>query len=284
MDDLISSKLADPRLSRVAGSLSAMLQPAIRLQTFSCNEDELPLGSSRIGGRPDLPDDVMWPIWKDEPLAFLAQINLSDLSKFSFASVLPREGWLYFFYDANQSTWGFDPNDKGSWAVVFIPNSKTQIRRREVPSGIPQNGFYKSCGVKSRAIITPQPWESPAVEKLKLSRTEQDVYMEFLDELRENERVSHQLIGHPQPIQGDMQLECQLVVNGLYCGNSTGYSDPRAKELARGAENWGLLFQLDSDDEAGMMWGDVGRLYFWINQENLLHRRFEESWMVLQCG
>jgi len=31
-----------------------------------------------------------------------------------------------------------------------------------------------------------------------------------------------------------------------------------------------LLLQLDADDEAAMMWDDVGRLYFWIHEKNAL--------------
>ncbi|MBK8507084.1 MAG: DUF1963 domain-containing protein [Saprospiraceae bacterium] len=64
-------------------------------------------------------------------------------------------------------------------------------------------------------------------------------------------------------IQGPMELECELVTNGLYCGDATGYNDPKAKELAKNAETWTLLFQVDSNyEEAGMIWGDMGRLYF----------------------
>ena len=39
-----------------------------------------------------------------------------------------------------------------------------------------------------------------------------------------------------------------------------GYSDPRAASLKSGAARWRLLFQVDSEDASGMMWGDVGRL------------------------
>jgi uncharacterized protein YwqG len=35
---------------------------------------------------------------------------------------------------------------------------------------------------------------------------------------------------------------------------------PRDRDFA----NWRLLLQLDTDDAAGMKWGDVGTLYFWI--------------------
>ncbi len=31
------------------------------------------------------------------------------------------------------------------------------------------------------------------------------------------------------------------------------------------------------------MWGDAGRLYFMIREEDLAARRFEDCWMTLQC-
>ena len=81
-----------------------------------------------------------------------------------------------------------------------------------------------------------------------------------------------------------MQVECQLVTNGLYCGDSTGYQDPRAKDLRDGAAEWRLLMQIDSQDEADMMWGDMGRLYYWIKHSDLLAHDWELSWLILQCG
>jgi uncharacterized protein YwqG len=50
------------------------------------------------------------------------------------------------------------------------------------------------------------------------------------------------------------------------------------------AGEWELLLQLDShENEAGMMWGDMGRLYFWINRADLARRDFGQGWQLLQC-
>jgi uncharacterized protein YwqG len=81
-----------------------------------------------------------------------------------------------------------------------------------------------------------------------------------------------------------MQTECQLVSNGLYCGDPSGYTDPKAAALMSGAMQWRLLFQLGSDDTTGMMWGDLGFLYFWINEDALRSRDFHKTWMILQCS
>jgi len=61
-----------------------------------------------------------------------------------------------------------------------------------------------------------------------------------------------------------MRNQTQLVANGLYCGDESGYQDPKAKELESDAAAWNLLLQIDSDDCTGWMWGDSGTVYFWI--------------------
>ena len=39
--------------------------------------------------------------------------------------------------------------------------------------------------------------------------------------------------------------------------------------------DWCLLLQVDSDDAAGIMWGDAGRVHFWIRQDDLKARNFD---------
>jgi uncharacterized protein YwqG len=93
----------------------------------------------------------------------------------------------------------------------------------------------------------------------------------------------HQLLGWPTLIQNPMELECQLAANGIYVGNSEGYRDARVEGLRAGASDWLLLFQADSEDSAGMTWGDGGMIYYWIRRQDLEERAFEHAWFVLQC-
>jgi uncharacterized protein YwqG len=53
-------------------------------------------------------------------------------------------------------------------------------------------------------------------------------------------------------------------------------------EWERQGERWRLLLQLDSDD--AWMWGDCGRLYFWVHEADLARGDFSRAWMVLQCS
>jgi uncharacterized protein YwqG len=88
----------------------------------------------------------------------------------------------------------------------------------------------------------------------------------------------NRLLGQPDAIQDDdMRLESQLASHGI-----ADASDPKAAPLLPGAATWRLLFQLDSDPNAGMRWGDAGMLYFWIERDALAARSFDNVWLVLQ--
>jgi len=43
-----------------------------------------------------------------------------------------------------------------------------------------------------------------------------------------------------------------------------------------------LLLQIDSDENAGMRWGDEGMLYYWMKRDDLQRQRFDTTWLVLQ--
>ncbi len=45
-----------------------------------------------------------------------------------------------------------------------------------------------------------------------------------------------------------------------------------------------LLTQINSEeDKTGMMWGDAGRLYFWMKKQDLKYLDFDKYWLILQC-
>lgn len=236
-------------------------------------------GGSRLGGDPDLPTDASWPHGKNGPLSFVLQIDLSEVAGILPGEGLPEDGLLSFFYDAVQQPWGFDPADRGSWAVRHSP-AQVELERRASPAGLSDDGIFEPLPVAVRGDVSFPSVSSPDVVALLGGWDESwDRYGPVLGD--EDNRVSR-LLGHPQPVQGEMQEECQLASNGIYCGDTKHLDDPAAQELVCGAGEWRLLAQLDSYDS--MMWGDVGRLYFWIRDEDLRARNWDAVWLVLQCS
>jgi len=124
------------------------------------------------------------------------------------------------------------------------------------------------------------------VDDLGLNDEEMEHYYSLLDDLEDG--TTHQILGNPLGIQKDkegQQRQCQFVSSGLYMGGSGGpaFDKERAKELEPGARDWRLLAQIDSDENAGVEWGDRGRLYFWIREADLERRDFSNVWMILEC-
>lgn len=275
-------------LTRVADKLKHYILPAIKIQTQRVEESEIPVGSSKFGGRPDLPANFVWFEWNDLALSFIAQINLAELPDVSVRRLLPETGRLYFFYDSQQEAWGFDPKDLGGSKVLYIDGNVGPLVRTEFPSSLPQEGRYLACRV-SYSERSTLPFDTiddgPA---LNLSEQESESFMNMVWDLQEQDtRESggsiHHIFGYPNTIQGEMSLECQLASSGVYCGDPEGYQDPRVPRLERGAKDWMLLLQVDSDDNAEMMWGDAGRIYYWIRKEDLENQDFDKVWTILQC-
>lgn len=282
MDYNISSQLKEFGLSEYEEQIIDKLLPAVRFESSGLDDDNsLPVGVSKIGGIPDLPVGMQWPLWKDAPLSFLVQINLAELAKFPFIDELPKHGLLSFFYAAEEQPWGFDPKNKDGWKVLYIDEPSANLIRKEQPGNMDEEKQFQSSAIRFSSCHTlPSPGSQFCME-IGFSDTEMDSYIDMLDKIQEGS--CHRLFGHPAQIQGDMQVECQLVSNGLSCGDNSGYDDPRRAELLKGIEDWMLLLQLGSDEIAEMMWGDYGRLYFWIRKQDLKEQRFEKSWMILQC-
>ena len=231
--------------------------------------------ASHIGGMPPWPDGVAWPAKGGAPLTFLACIDLASVQTALPVSWLPETGRLLFFYDVENQPWGFDPKDRGSWVVTLATAGATTFA--------PSTGALPRQPVEFRSIESCPSWQRPEVTALQLTETESELLIEAAAATF-GSAPHHQIGGFPDPIQGDeMELECQLVSNGLYCGDSSGYLSPAAKPLRAGATDWRLLLQLDSDDDLGVMWGDGGILYFWVREEDARAGRFDRSWAVLQC-
>ncbi|MGI9203783.1 MAG: YwqG family protein [Woeseiaceae bacterium] len=270
-----------PALVVTTEEVVAMLKP-LKQQALHLVETSRDV-RSRIGGVPDLPDGFEWPEWQNVPLAFLAQIDLAEIDEQSVLPDLPKHGLLSFFYDQEQSTWGFRPGDRGSWRVIYSTEEQ-QLRRTGPPAGVAENGQYDEKKIEFLEVTTYPSLDRVTDQPIETS----DETWDEVDALQARDFADlprHQLGGLPSPVQGDdMELECQLASNGVDVGNSTGYASPEAAALKQGAADWVLLLQLDSDDETNMMWGDLGMLYFWIRKDDLKARKFSDCWMVLQCS
>lgn len=211
-------------------------------------------------------------------MAFLAQLDLSEISSAHKYDWLEDKGLLLFFYDVIEMPWGFDPKDRGKWSILFQPEPDTYI---SYPEDLGNEFRIRELYIQPELVQVLPNYDDPSIEDLGLSDEEIDAYIDLNEG---DEEPSHQVGGFPSPVQGNyMELDSQLASNGIYVGNAEGYNSEEGKKLASGAKDWKLLFQFDSDDDLDIMWGDCGMLYFWVQEHKAKQNQFDNSWLILQC-
>ncbi|WP_169713649.1 YwqG family protein [Paludifilum halophilum] len=257
IENQIKKLLKDNDLSDMEEDILETLIPCIAITPVEA--DDLPVGTSKFGGFPDLPEGEEFPRWKGRPLSFIAQYNLAELKQTGFSSPLPDQGMLYFFCGTAMDipVWE-EKGEPGGWSVFYIDTEPSRLRPVPFPEDLPREGFFEERKMKLSVEKT-----LPEVEFIEGM---DDVYFDLMDQLyqlEERESGYHQAFGDPFQMEGDVFKECKA--------NSGNPSD-----------DWVLLLQVDSDEEMGMIWGDLGMLYFCIAREDLRKKRFDRSWLVMQ--
>jgi|SRR5437660_665806 len=275
----VQTALTSVGLPQLTKSIDLLSQPSIRLYTTPVEAAALRVGASKIGGVPE-PAGINWPEWKGKPQSFIAQIRLDEVHQYDTNGLLPPHGMLWFFYDASQHTFGDSPADSGGWRVLFTDGDLSKLQRANVSAQQPKESQFRACAIKfaSEMTLTQQP--ELEIPHLNWSEAEQQQYELLLSSFPSSDdraKAHHRLLGYPDTIQDDMRLQCQLASNGV-----TDPNDPRTAALAKGALDWQLLLQIDSDEQAGMRWGNNGMLYYWLKRADLQTRHFERAWLVLQ--
>lgn len=250
------------------------------------------VGCTHFGGVPDVPSDFSWPFYntdsydddtvKPRPLAFLAQFNCAQLPKVEGGVLLPQTGVLSFFYELDSMKWGFDPKDSGC-AKVFWFEDITELSKASFPEELAE--YYRLPAISVEAKIED---DYPAAEDYFSQIVDWDEYESSLQDLGvEIPDICSKLLGWPNIIQDNMTVECEMVSKGYYLGEGW---DKLPKDVLENAkqnsrQDWLLLFQLDSleQNDFQLMFGDCGRVYFYIRREDLISRRFDRVWLVLQC-
>lgn len=116
--DWPASVLARTSVAALVGALRASMAPLVAGWIVA---DTPQPGRSKLGGLPDLPSDIAWPCSSEhgEPLAFICQIDLTQLVGLDARARLPRRGMLYLFSICdNDAAYGWEIGPDTS-AVVY---------------------------------------------------------------------------------------------------------------------------------------------------------------------
>lgn len=257
-------------------------------------------GATKFGGRPDVPADFEWAYYnglgyldeepKNRPLSFIAQFDLSEIAKYDTDNLLPKTGLLSFFYDCDTMRWGYDPKDRGC-ARVFYFEDAGALSPAEFPDDLEDDFRFPEIAITAHSEKSYQDFEDFLVQREKMLREWEafEAAEKSLGIYSEDDPECSKLLGWADVIQGNMTRECELVSKrGYYLGSGWDEVTPRDRQETEQWANrdWLLLFQLDTVETDGfeLMFGDGGRIYFYIHKDDLAARNFDNVWLMLQCG
>jgi uncharacterized protein YwqG len=341
----LETLLSEAGLAQWAARLAALARPTIILAPGPIEEaGNAPLGASRLGGKPDLPPELDWPLrppfkprreiggsmpghvvlgprhwlhrlfrtrrWKSAaeswenarraerdvrkrawPMSFVAQIDFAELHAVHPLEGFPATGRLLLFCDPFDWPWG-KRDDQARARALFTDAPLESLKRRGSPPEFdePDARILMPRGyVFKPRILRPTAWLLPpsqgSRQLLALKAEEPDTWEyegEAFSAYDEFWRRLH--ARHPDIFgeHGDMILRVGGIADSI--------QEPVEEEAARAADgapeladSWQLVLQIDSDIEAGMEWGDLGRLYLCARRDDLIAGRFDQCWLIMQC-
>lgn len=270
-----------------------LARPAVALRPLEADDRDLPIGTSKFGGAPDLPvGQTAWPRGEDEAfLTFLAQINLMEVAPFLEGDpIWPQDGLLLFFANMDEEMDGRLPQHMNDFRVRFVPDG-TELGRVSPPTpkaskhgpGTPAPRL-KPCRLNMGRVMTmPVSIFHPAVPELGLSDANRDQLSEAIMNARDCPagEEAYRFGGYPIPEQDSPEVGWSLRIHGINDGPHLSQL-PGAKEIMRKGRDWRLLLEIEVNEPFGVPYGPVGTLYFGATEEAIRTGSYEWIWMERQ--
>jgi uncharacterized protein YwqG len=289
--------LAARGLGRVADALMALAAPTVRIFVAPDDEAALAPGASKLGGHPDLPPGVTWPTWH-EPLAFLGQLNLAEVTPHDREGALPDRGLLSFFYETDMEPLyaarlalgvnaspaayaGFD--ESLGWRVLYHTGDPAAFVRHEFPPALNHDVRFPACAARFAAEVTLPDVDSAAIAALGLSPAERAALIDIDAEVNHGvwEDGGHHLLGYPYSLGESGLVACALATP--QAASWAAATPERRQTIALAVEQqWRLLLQITSSDDLAMDWAGGGVLHVCVERAALRVRDFSRVSINLQ--
>ena len=106
-------------LSKYYDSIAPLIRWGINVRLTETEEKSLLLGTSKFGGRPDLPSDVEWPKSANgTPMEFVGQFNLDEAHKADMEEQMPDHGIVYLFFSFSNAV--EDYSDPQCFKAIYV--------------------------------------------------------------------------------------------------------------------------------------------------------------------
>ncbi len=220
--------------------------------------DNLPIGGSRLGGPPDLPDCIAWPTIEGGKLPFIAQVELASLPDYE-GKLLPDSGWLYLF--AGGDGYPFDS------VVIHHNGPREQLKRAEV--------------LEVDETLLDWTDDGPYYGLVPIERAEISISIAIDDELPPFGELPDEVKYQIEELTSSLVLIDHDSAAAQLCGNGNFYDvTPSDVATIGGPEgDWELLMEIHS--VGSMLWADAGFLMVFLRRSDLIRRDFSSPYTVI---
>jgi uncharacterized protein YwqG len=239
--------MSDAQLQQL---LKPLIKTAWMLKLSKSKEAKLASCDSKFGGLPYSEKNDVWPTCPTckNDLNFVAQLKH------------PTENSLQtFFYCFDCFPWGMGDEEKGQWLVRSYQNPSME-NYAEIQPAYQAEYEMTPCSCTEQTVDVLPDWNdlesfSPQAYALCGADDPYEVYDEAAQQCGCLVDYATLIGGYPRWVQSETSKSCKV------CGNPMEF-----------------LAQIDSEDEADLMWGDCGLVYLFRCPE---HKN--EFALELQC-
>ncbi len=269
-------------------NLEKLLKPFIKIATkldpVASNAALQPMVSSKLGGVPYTEGKDKWPVCTgcEQNLTFVAQLH--D----------PKTNELHvFYYCFDCFPWGIGPNERGQWEIMSYVSASLGRYQAIAVEQLDSVGI-KPCLLQGSVVKSLPDWEGLDYYLMLRTAEEKHFYRKshFHREAASPARNINYYVQGAQsecraidnhspwePLKNAFEnLGCLTVPATLIGGYPYHIQGLMSPCCAICHQNMAFLAQIDSEDEANIMWGDTGLVYLFRCNAHPAQFHFE-----LQC-
>jgi len=245
-------------LGALADTIAPAARPAVIVDRSLLEREPGELGTTRLGGRPDLPAGTKWPRCHGYAQTFLAQLRLRDLPA-DAAELNRHDGTVLFFAHIDRVDGSWNQPFSGECTTVVHARSGTPLRRAPFPRhALRLRPALPRFDVRPDLPDTSSPTDRlmPPLHAVKLESS--FAWNDVRDQLEGPQYRPHRVLGY---------------------SNSPAGGTPCSLRADRTIGTWRHLFTLGYDKRLGFAIERFGRVQFLISPSDLQAGRFERA-----CG
>ena len=261
-------KLREGKLDSQAAAICALARPALKLTPIEA-EDEVPVGATKFGGKPDLDDATAWPEFQGKLHTFIGQFRLEDLGETQAGRFLPQSGLLSFFVfdDPIETGQPAAEGAKGAWQVIYTEDT-SRLKRCDPPKEFDEGNRL----APERLLLMEETLDLPYVSTYGLDS-------DYANRCLGNRRAKSLGLNREHGDAYEAILEA-LLPEREERSHLMGWSHPQVVADDPVEEDFRHLLTVASEEQLEWCWADGHQLFFSLRPDDLTARRFERTAII----